>query len=90
MYGSSYDSRMVHYPRRVRLLMLTQWLEEWGFNTVAVSTPGIPIFVPGVLGLNMYERSSDPGMGPYPSRVALGHAGSTVKTYHFPRRGWKV
>ena len=37
----------------------------------AVSTRRITVFVPGLLELYMYARTSDPGMGPYPSQVAL-------------------
>ena len=36
-----------------------------------VSTRGTTVFVPGLLELYMYGRISDPGMRPYPPRLAL-------------------
>ena len=54
---------------------------EFGVSTPcgAVSTPGsllgTTVFVPVLLELSMHRRICGAGMGPYPPRAALAHAG---------------
>ena len=60
--------------------LTVRWLYEpqqsaisgWGGASTpcgAASTPEITVFVPGFMELWIYERTSDPGMEPYPARV---------------------
>lgn len=49
----------------------------------AVSTRETIYLVPGVINLQMYGWSSDPGMGHYPSRVGQAHTGSMARLRGF-------
>ena len=75
--GRMSERRTGPYPTRVTLALRIpanqQSARRIGVSTPfgAVSTRENSILVPGVSDFYIYERMNEPGMGPYPPRVAL-------------------